>query len=455
MQVRLTVSSTRRTLFITRFRHLLPLLIVPLSCGEAEPELTGHSQSGLTADIVVDDADPGATVTSGWFMNATAATEHFGTMSRYATTGGQVDTYRFTPDLPGAATYSVYAWNSCYPDRATDVPHVIHDGTGQTYTVDVDQDCNTGSHGEWFHLGDFPLGLGAYVEITDAGITSSSPYFGADAVRFLADDEGASGAGATGSTSSTASSSVGAGTGGAGGVGGMSTSGGGGVGGSGASNPFGFEPFDGSSLDASWSVLNPQMVQISVQTGQVRLAVDPTCASYPFCAWFNDTQGPLIYKLVTGDFRVTTLARPRRLSDPELAVQGGFQLVGILVRDPSASDENYIFNGTGYRGSFLAHETKTTVDGSSSVSGPAYPDQSTADRELTTCRVGQQFHVYEREIGAESWNLVTTYDRTSSPLSGTLQVGIVAYNYDTPANVVGQFDHTRIAPVATATDCLP
>ena len=65
------------------------------------------------------------------------------------------------------------------------MPHtIVYDGG--TTTIEVDQDCNTGSHGEWLELGTFRFaaGNGGYLEISDAGLTSGS-YIGADGARFL------------------------------------------------------------------------------------------------------------------------------------------------------------------------------------------------------------------------------------------------------------------------------
>ena len=67
--------------------------------------------------------------------------------------------------------------------RASEVPHkVVYDG-GET-TVLTDQDCATGTHGEWYPLGTFAFaaGTGGYVEISNEGVPTAS-YVGADAVR--------------------------------------------------------------------------------------------------------------------------------------------------------------------------------------------------------------------------------------------------------------------------------
>ncbi|MFT6907892.1 MAG: hypothetical protein ACJAS1_004580, partial [Oleiphilaceae bacterium] len=50
-----------------------------------------------------------------------------------------------------------------------------------------DQDCDTGTHGEWFSLGiySFNQGDAGYLEISDEGLAPpSTSYMGADAARF-------------------------------------------------------------------------------------------------------------------------------------------------------------------------------------------------------------------------------------------------------------------------------
>ena len=135
------------------------------------------------ASIVVDKNTPQVTTSPGWGL-ATAATDHYGTVSEFASTGGSVDVARFTPDLPTSGRYLVEAWNSCYLPRATDVPHDVHHAGGVS-TVIVDQDPSSGSCAEWLGFGefDFDAGSGGFVEISDAGVGGAT-YVGADAIRF-------------------------------------------------------------------------------------------------------------------------------------------------------------------------------------------------------------------------------------------------------------------------------
>lgn len=144
------------------------------------------------SEIIIDNTDPGASTVEGTFTSYVAA-EQYGTSATFTEAGGVVDTFRFNPTIEQAGIWRVFAWNSCYSNRATDVRHIVRHGDGTT-VIEVDQDCDTGSHGEWFELGDFrfELGTDGYLDISDSGIVPpSTTYLGADAARFLLIDTNA------------------------------------------------------------------------------------------------------------------------------------------------------------------------------------------------------------------------------------------------------------------------
>lgn len=135
------------------------------------------------ANIILDNGDAGTSSTGGTFTSYDAD-QQYGSSALYAATGGSVDIYRFTPNMDQAGNYQVFAWNSCYTNRSTNVPHTIVHAGGST-SVAVDQDCDTGSAGEWFDLGVyyFDIGTAGYVEISDDGLGGAT-FIGADAMRF-------------------------------------------------------------------------------------------------------------------------------------------------------------------------------------------------------------------------------------------------------------------------------
>ncbi|MCG8673454.1 MAG: hypothetical protein MI867_28960, partial [Pseudomonadales bacterium] len=136
-------------------------------------------------EIIIDNGDAETSSVGTW--NDYPGNESYNGASLWATVGGTVDRYRFTPTIETAGSYEVFAWNSCYGNRATNVQHIVQHQFGQTI-IEVDQDCDTGSHGEWYSLGifDFEAGTDNYLEITDDGIPAGpTTYMGADAARFV------------------------------------------------------------------------------------------------------------------------------------------------------------------------------------------------------------------------------------------------------------------------------
>ena len=134
--------------------------------------------------LIVDNGQPGTSRIGDW-RPATGASEHYGADSVYAQVApDDYAAYRFTPEVPAAGRYLVFAWNACFSPRANNVPYIVQHNAGFD-TVVVDQDCATGSHGQWNLLGsfDFNSGTSGYVEITSP-IASDYVYIGADAVLF-------------------------------------------------------------------------------------------------------------------------------------------------------------------------------------------------------------------------------------------------------------------------------
>ncbi|PYE53781.1 hypothetical protein [Deinococcus yavapaiensis] len=149
--------------------------------------------------------------------------------------------------------------------------------------------------------------------------------------------------------------------------------------------------------------------------------------------WYADWQAPFLFKLVTGDFVVTTrvLVTGRRGGVPDRA----FSLLGLMARAPrsdtaaswSAGHENWLFLtvGTG-DGGVSQFEAKTTVRSASTLElTPARPGWV----ELRLARIGASFVLLHRFEG-EAWALHRVFERPDLP--ATLQVGVNAYtDYDT------------------------
>jgi hypothetical protein len=125
-------------------------------------------------DIIVDNDSPQASSTGNW-IRYTESRSYNGSLHYGAP--GQVNSFRFRPDIPFGGQYRVYGRWSASPNRSTQVAFDIRHADG-TDTVFVNQQVN----GEqWYELGVYPfvIGDGQYVEVSDR----NGIYAIADAIR--------------------------------------------------------------------------------------------------------------------------------------------------------------------------------------------------------------------------------------------------------------------------------
>lgn len=203
--------------------------------------------------------------------------------------------------------------------------------------------------------------------------------------------------------------------------------------------------FDGNSLSPEWMIFRPEVLNVTVGNGALSLRLDQQAL------WFNDNRGPLVYKYVTGNFRLTTRVRISKASNPAEPPSNAVHLGGLMVRDPQGempgAAENYVFVVAGFDEMDLSIETKSTVNSVSTYEGPAWP---TGDAQLRLCRLGSKIYLYKRAIGAAKYGLAQIYDRPDLPAK--LQVGVNVYSLSTP-DLVAQFDEVTFASANTMVDC--
>ncbi len=206
------------------------------------------------------------------------------------------------------------------------------------------------------------------------------------------------------------------------------------------------DDFEDGALSSDWQIINGQSFDAVVAGGQLQLT------ALGQSLWFNDSQGPLLYKEVTGDFRVTAMVEIGRASDFTQIPTESVQLGGLMVRAPAPvpgvpGQEDYVFEvlGLGVNGA-LTVETKTTEQGSSVFQNPPWPAPGA---ELRLCRQGDDIHLYNRLPG-DPWLLNQSYQRPDLP--PRVQVGTVIYaNLGTP-DLQFRFDRVIFEPVDGAPD---
>jgi hypothetical protein len=254
------------------------------------------------------------------------------------------------------------------------------------------------------------------------------------------DDPGASGSGG-GPPSGSGSSSTTAASGGSGGNGG----GAGGMGGGGDISELS-DPFDGSALDPSWTVYNADSVDVSVEGGSLVLRTNQ------LVLWFQGSEGVVVYKLVRGDFKVTSTVQARKASSPADPPDDYVHLGGLMARSPASdgteAPEDYVFIVVGNDENDLSVETKITENSMSTYDGPTWPS---GDAELRLCRVGGMFHLYKRPIGGATWEAAAAFEDN---LPDEIQVGPNIYSGAAPPDLQVSYGEVVFAPAASEADCM-
>jgi hypothetical protein len=206
------------------------------------------------------------------------------------------------------------------------------------------------------------------------------------------------------------------------------------------------DTFDAESLDRSWSIVEPDLVQATVRDSALSLSLTGPAL------WFHGSQGVLVFKSVTGDFEATATVLTESAARPGQPPASMIRLAGLMARNP-ASDrtqmQNYvhIVVGNGPDG-VLAVENKTTVDSNSIYEAPQW---RSSDAELRICRIGSNFSLYKRPVGSDTWQLAASYDRPDLP--ATLQVGVDIYSPNTPPDLRASVDEVGFQEVDDSDSC--
>lgn len=140
-----------------------------------------RERSYQTAEVVVDDTDPGYSETGAWTASSFAARRH-GATYRYAqVAASESATAEFTPTLPRAGRYPVYVWFTQGTNRTNDALYRVHHAGGVS-EVRLGQG---GYGGHWTFLGEwyFEAGTRGKVVVSNQG-SDATKFVVVDALRF-------------------------------------------------------------------------------------------------------------------------------------------------------------------------------------------------------------------------------------------------------------------------------
>lgn len=176
--------------------------------------------------------------------------------------------------------------------------------------------------------------------------------------------------------------------------------------------------------------------------------------------WFGDFDGPLLFKMVSGDFVVETLVTAGNTADPDSPPTQFFNSAGLLVRDPShsAGQENWIMHNVGFQSEFVGSEGKTTANSESMLT--LVPGARRG--RIRMCRFGDRF-VLVRRLDDDQGGFMQTHEFARPELPDDLQVGLVANGWNSEGlepdpsitpDLRASFDYIRLWRPQSEADCM-
>jgi hypothetical protein len=202
------------------------------------------------------------------------------------------------------------------------------------------------------------------------------------------------------------------------------------------------DEFNAPTLGAEWQLLHPELAEVSLVGGALRIR--PTLTS-PAQFWFQDGEGVLVAKSISGDFDVRTRAFAHAVGSanpPPLQ----YRLGGISVRNPldtasGTHDFVHIAVGAGDNASGYAVEHKTTVDSVSQFGLVPAPHQPL---DLRIVRTGASFALSWKLPAAANWTPLANFVQPGMP--ATVQVGLMAYCASAPLDLEVDYEWLRFEP---------
>ena len=196
------------------------------------------------------------------------------------------------------------------------------------------------------------------------------------------------------------------------------------------------DDFAGGALGAGWQIHNPALLQHTVAGGE--LHVRPL-AGGPAATWYATGEGPLVHRIVRGDFTVTAQVRSYRLSNPLLPPPSNYDMGGLTLRDP-ASDQGphdwlHVAVGGGVPATPIVVEDKSTNDGQSDLL--LHPIAAPSG-QIRATRQGATIGLWYRADGNATWQLLRSHVRPD--LGPELQVGLNVFSWSPTVDVGASFD---------------
>ncbi len=214
------------------------------------------------------------------------------------------------------------------------------------------------------------------------------------------------------------------------------------------------DEFDSQDSLSSWQIFNREKLsKLEIESGVLVFEPSKTASRI---AWYEDDQGPLLYKKVKGNFIVDVKLKIVTMKDHNIAPSSQFNSAGIVIRDPRSKDgrQNWIMYNIGYQYLEFGREAKTTDNSSSilSIYGTAADNNS---GKIRFCRINNVFYLYHWLANESKWIVEDAADEFErNDFQDSLDVGVVINASGSPRETRAEFDYIRFKPATTKNDCV-
>ncbi|MDH7482105.1 MAG: N-acetylmuramoyl-L-alanine amidase [Armatimonadota bacterium] len=130
-------------------------------------------------DIIIDNTDAGFSCSANW-ATGTMATDKYGTNYRYRSTAATSDPATWTPNIPTAGSWTIYAWWTAGTNRSPNSAYQVYYSGGST-NVYVNQQTNGG---KWNVLTTQNLGTGTGYPVKKSCWATTGYVVIADAIKW-------------------------------------------------------------------------------------------------------------------------------------------------------------------------------------------------------------------------------------------------------------------------------
>ncbi|THB67948.1 MAG: hypothetical protein D6B27_03550 [Gammaproteobacteria bacterium] len=204
----------------------------------------------------------------------------------------------------------------------------------------------------------------------------------------------------------------------------------------------------------NWSIINKEQLKtLKIEGG--KLILEPSKKPSRI-AWYQDDQGPFVYKNIKGNFIVEVKLKIGSIKDANETPTSQFNSAGIVVRDPRSKDgkQNWVMYNIGSQYMEFGREAKTTENSSSSLNIYA-TSRDNSSGKLRICRIGKKLYLYHWLTTESKWHPESAYEEFHrNDFQDELQVGMIINASGRPRETHAEFDYIKFFNVKDKSGCL-